>query len=74
MVNYYRDMRPKRAHLLVPLSSITSSKVKFKWTEEHQQSFDEMKKAISQETLLAYPDFNQPFEIHNNACKVQLGA
>ena len=33
-----------------------------------------MKKLISKETLLTYPDFSQPFEIHTNASKVQLGA
>ena len=33
-----------------------------------------MKKSISRETLLVYPDFNKPFVIHTDASKVQLGA
>jgi hypothetical protein len=41
MVNYYRDMWPKRSHLLAPLSTLTLSQVKLKWSEEHQQSFDQ---------------------------------
>ena len=74
MVNYYRDMWPKRAEILAPLSSMTSSKIKWKWTNEHQEAFETMKKLISKETLLTYPDFGQPFEIHTNASKIQLGA
>ena len=74
MINYYRDIWPQRAHLLTPLSALTSEKVKFIWTKEHQKAFDEMKRAISRETLLAYPNFNDVFEIHMDASLYQLGA
>ena len=29
---------------------------------------------MARETLLAFPDFNKPFDIHTDASKVQLGA
>ena len=74
MVNYYRDLYPRRSHILAPLSSMTSTKVRWKWTEEHQQAFEEKKKVIAKETLLAFPDFTKPFEIHTDASKIQLGA
>ena len=74
MVNYYRDMWPKRSHLLAPLSALTSSKVKWNWTDECQKAFEQMKDMIARETLLTYPDFNKPFEIHTDASQVQLGA
>jgi hypothetical protein len=75
MVNYYRDMWPLRSHLLAPLSSLTSAKVKWKWTSEHQEAFDKMKALIAKETLLVtFPDFSQEFEIHTDASKLQLGA
>jgi len=74
MVNYYRDMWPHRSHVLAPLSALTSIKVKWQWTEEHQNAFMQMKTLISKETLLAYPNFNKKFEIHTDASKVQLGA
>ena len=74
MVNYYRDMWPKRSHYLAPLSSLTSKNVKWEWTSIHQEAFDNMKKLIAQETLLTYPDFNKPFEIHTDASDIQLGA
>jgi hypothetical protein len=74
MVNYYPDMWPLRSHLLAPLSLLTSAKVKWKWTTEHQEAFDQMKALIAKETLLTFPDFSQEFEIHTDASKLQLGA
>ena len=74
MVNYYRDMWPQRSHLLAPLSSLTSAKVKWKWTTEHQESFDKMKALMAKETLVTFPDFSKEFEIHTDASKLQLGA
>ena len=74
MVNYYRDMWPKRSELLAPLSSLTSATAKWEWTDVHQKSFDEMKKLVVRETLLTYPDFNKTFEIQTDASDLQLGA
>ena len=53
---------------------MTSKEAKWNWTSEYQQAFDKIKKLVSRETLLSYPDFNKPFEIHTDASKVQLGA
>jgi hypothetical protein len=74
MVNYYRDMWPLRSHLLSPLSSMTSAKVKWKWTPECQDSFEKMKAIMAKETLGTFPDFTKEFEIHTDASKLQLGA
>jgi hypothetical protein len=74
MVNYYMDMWPKRAHLLAPLSTLTSAKVTWKLTDKSQPSFDTMKRLIARETFLTYPPFNKGFEIHTGASKAQLGA
>ena len=74
MVNYYRDMWPQRSHFLAPLSSMTSAKVKWKWTPEMQDSFDQMKAIMAKETLVTFPDFTKEFEIHTDASKLQLGA
>ena len=39
-----------------------------------QKAFDTMKRIISRETLLSYPDFQKPFTIHTDASHTQLGA
>lgn len=74
LVNYYRDMWIHRSTILAPLTRLTSSKAKFKWTEVEQKAFNTMKKVISKEVLLTYPDFSVPFNIHTDASKRQLGA
>ena len=53
---------------------LTSAKVPWNWTKEHQNAFDEMKQVISRETLLAYPNFEEVFDIHMDASLYQLGA
>ncbi|MGL4607750.1 MAG: reverse transcriptase family protein, partial [Eubacteriaceae bacterium] len=74
MVNYYRDMWPKRSELLAPLTALTSATQKFEWREEHQKAFEDVKNAIIKDTLLAFPQFDQEFDIHTDASHLQLGS
>ena len=39
MISYYKDMFPKRAQILVPLSELYSSMTKFKWTDVYKATF-----------------------------------
>jgi hypothetical protein len=54
---------------LAPLSALTSKNVKWTWTPEHQEAFEKVKQIVSHEVMLAYPDFNKPFDIHTDASK-----
>ena len=42
--------------------------------EEQVKAFNNIKNIISQEVILAYPDFSQGFDIHVDASDAQLGA
>ena len=74
MMNFYREMWQNRSEILAPLTALTSKNVKYDWKDEHQRCFDDIKRVIGREVFLGYPDFNDPFEIHTDASKLQLGA
>ena len=64
----------RRSEILSPLTKLCSTGTKFHWGPEQQKAFELIKKLVSQEVLLAYPDFNELFEIHTDASAYQLGS
>ena len=78
MINYYRDLWPRRSELSAPLSSLTHGSKKGsvvqEWNDDCENAFIALKKLIAKETLLAYPNFNKKFTIHTDASDFQLGA
>jgi hypothetical protein len=59
LINYYRDMWPRRSEILAPLTRLTSKDVPFQWTDVERQVFDRIKAIVCCEVLLSYPDFNK---------------
>jgi hypothetical protein len=74
LVNYYRDLWPKRSETLAPLTALTSKTIKWNWTEECNKAFQEMKRIVSREIILSFPDFSKEFHIHTDASNYQMGA
>ena len=48
LVNYYKYMWVRRSHLLHPLTALTPSRLKFKWTDVEQKAFYEIKHIVAQ--------------------------
>ena len=69
MVQYYRDMWPRRSHVLDPLIEAASSPKgrKTSWNCALESSFKELKDMVSDETLLSYPYWTIPFTVNTDA-------
>ena len=48
--------------------------VKFEWTPERNQAFEELKKIITSEPVLIHPDLSKPFFIKADASLTGIGA
>jgi hypothetical protein len=78
MVNYYCNMWPHRAHILMPLTSQTGApkkgqpQQKYVLTEKLQVAFKQMKALMAMDVLCAYPNHNKPFHIYTNTSDYQL--
>ena len=73
VVNCYRNMCPRRSHMLSPLTKITTNKSKCKFTKIKQDAFNEINQIVAHDTLLTYTYFNETFKIHTDDSKFQLG-
>ena len=71
VINYYRNMWPRRSHKLEPLTILTSIKFKFKWTQVKKYAFNKIKWIVARDNLLTHPDFNETFKIHTDASASQ---
>ena len=75
MVNFYRDVWEKRSHILAPFSKLSSVKPKdWTWGREQENAFGKIKEILSEEAILAYPDFDRPIHLYTDTSDLQLGA
>ena len=60
--------------LAKPLNDLLKKYQTFKWTDNCQKAFDELKKQFTEEPVLMMPDQSQPFQIETDASKYATGA
>jgi len=73
----FSDLTRPLSEMLPPTVTKKGTKkpiVPWKWTEVEQKVFDTLKERLSTPPILAYPDFNLPFELHTDASGKALGA
>lgn len=74
MMNYIRTTISNHAEVTAPLSSLTSAKSEFRWTQQHEEAFKKCKQAVMKATMLSFPDFKKPFLIFTDASKEAIGS
>ena len=73
MCNYYKQCIPNYAVYSRSLQDLTSNKVDFQWNDQRQRDFDKLKDSLSSETVMAYPQVNQPYKLYTDACEYAVG-
>jgi hypothetical protein len=58
---------------MAPLTAQTGKKT-FKWSNEMQKAFKQMKALLAMDAMSAYPDHNKRFDIYTDASDYQVGA
>ncbi|CAO2206554.1 unnamed protein product [Urochloa humidicola] len=71
---YYRKFIRHYALYSKPLSDLLKKDVPFLWTDQHQQCFNTLKKALTSAPVLALPNFTKPFTIETDASASGVGA
>lgn len=73
LCNYYRKFIQGYSSLISPLTALLRKDVKFKWSEECQAAFEQLKTALTSPPVLAYPDNSKPFVLTTDASGTALG-
>ncbi|KAJ4728107.1 Retrotransposon protein, putative, Ty3-gypsy subclass [Melia azedarach] len=73
LVNYYRRFIQGYSKRATPLTNLLKKKEVWEWTATCQDSFNDLKQAITEEPVLALPDYSKPFEVHTDASDYAIG-
>ncbi|KAH9657201.1 Endonuclease [Citrus sinensis] len=73
LVNYYRRFIKGYSAKAAPLKNMLKKNRTWHWSEECQRAFEELKKAISEEPILALPDHTKPFKVQTDASDFAIG-
>jgi len=74
LAGYYRRFVKDFATIAEPLSRMTRKNAPFVWTDETQESFDKLKRALLDAGTLAYPHPDIPCILDTDASDVAVGA
>ena len=73
LANYLHKYTANYAALVRPLSQLLKKESEWKWTPEHQEAFDAIKKSLQEAPVLALPDYGKPFHVVCDASQFAIG-
>jgi len=74
LANYYRRFVRNFASIAKPLHQATEKGKHFKWTDECEQAFLQLKGCLTSAPVLAMPDWTKPFILDTDASDTGIGA
>ncbi|KAL2226202.1 UNVERIFIED_CONTAM: Transposon Tf2-12 polyprotein [Sesamum indicum] len=73
LAGYYRRFVEGFSIIAGPLTKLLRKGVEFQWTEQCQQSFDELKKRLTSNPILVFPSASGGYIVYTDASKRGLG-
>ena len=73
LARYCRRFAYDFSRIVVPMTRLTRKWVKFKWDEECEEAFLELKQRLTTALLLTTPNCGEPFTVYCDASIVGLG-
>jgi transposase InsO family protein len=74
LAGYYRKFIPQFSKIAKPLNDLLKKNNQWQWEQKQIDSFGLLKTILTQEPVLQYPDFTQPFILTTDASGFALGA
>jgi hypothetical protein len=71
--NFYCPFIRGFAHLARPLNELTRKDAEWSWQDRQQKVFDELKRRVTTEPVLAHPILTDPFELEVDASGFAMG-
>lgn len=74
LANYYRRFIKSYSSMASPLTDLLLKKNRtWSWDEKCQAAFEDLKKAMTEEPVLALPDHKKAYEVHTDASDFAIG-
>ena len=73
LTGYYRPYVKRYSEKAGILTDLTKDDVPWSWTEAHQAAFEELKRILTSDQIMSYPNFELPFIIKSDASLTAIG-
>ena len=73
LAGYYRRFIENFSKIAKPVTELLKKDTKFKWTNECEASFQELKKRLVTAPVLILPDIRKDFQVYCDASRLGLG-
>ena len=73
LAGYYRRFIENFSRIAKPMTELLKKGTKFKWTEDYEASFQELKKRLVTAPVLILPDICKDFQVYCDASRLGLG-
>ena len=74
LAGYYRRFIEIFSKIAKPMTELLKKDTKFKWTDDWEASFQELKKRLTTTPVLILPDIRKDFQVYCDASRLGLGS